>query len=414
MSSLALESVRLGKGIAWPSAERVQAELNTAESMDDFFGKDGIFARLFAQTLEQMLAGELTAHLGYEKYQADVRGSRNSRNGSSAKTVRTSAGPVTLAIPRDRNNAFTPQVVKKYETSSNELEDKIVTLYGKGMTVEDVKTSLRDMYGVEVSDATITAVTDKVLPLVQAWQTRPLANLYPIVYLDALYVKLKRNGRIENTAVYNVLGVDMDGRKDCLGHWIGDGAEGAKYWMSVLSELQARGVKDILIACMDGLTGFPDALRAVFPQAVVQTCIVHQIRNSLKYVVDKDRKPFARDLKTIYRAASVEEATSALHNLEVVWGAKYSMAVKSWLTHWTELSACFQFPAEIRRLIYTNNSLESYHRQLRKVTKTRTIFPTDDSVRKVTALPGLSRYRCQVDHAHPALGDDSQSTGHRL
>src|SRR5512147_24256 len=348
--------------IEMPGWEKIQAELSSAQSIDDFFGRDGIFARLFSKTLEQMLEAELTTHLGYEKYAAKGRKSGNSRNGKYKRQVRTSGGHTEIAVPRDRNGEFEPKILHKYETSSNELEDKIVTLYAKGMTTGDIQTSLQDMYGVEVSQATISAVTDKVWPLVEAWQNRTLAPVYALVYLDAIYVHLRRDSRVERTAIYIVLGVDLEGRKDALGHWVGDGVEGAKFWTSVLGELQARGVKDILIACMDGLTGFPDALHAVFPKTIVQRCIVHQIRNSLKYVVYKDQDAFIRDLKAIYQAPSRDQAETALLSLAETWGDKYPTAVKSWETNWPELSAFFDFPPEIRRLIYTNNGIESYNR----------------------------------------------------
>jgi len=372
--------------IEMPGWDKIQAELSSAQSIDDFFGREGIFARLFSKTLEQMLEAELTAHLGYEKYEAKGRKSGNSRNGKYKRQVRTSGGKSEIAVPRDRNGEFEPKILHKYETSSNELEDKIVTLYAKGLTTGDIRASLQEMYGVDVSEATISTVTDKVWPLVEAWQNRTLASVYAIVYLDAIYVHLRREGRIERTAVYIVLGVDLEGRKDALGHWVGDGVEGAKFWTSVLGELQARGVKDILIACMDGLAGFPDALHAVFPKTVVQRCIVHQIRNSLKYVVYKDQDAFIRDLKAIYQAPSRDQAETALLNLAETWGGKYPSAVKSWETNWPELSAFFDFPPEIRRLIYTNNGIESYNRQLRKVTKNKAVFPTNDSVRKLLYL----------------------------
>jgi len=279
--------------IEMPGWDRIQAELASAQSIDDFFGREGILARLLSRTLEQMLQAELTAHLEYAKYEAKGRKSGNSRNGKYKRRVRTSGGKSEIAVPRDRNGEFEPKIRPKYETSSNELEDKIVTLYAKGMTTGDMHASLQDMYGVEVSEAPISAVRDKVWPLVETWQNRTLATVYALVYRDAIYIHLRREGRIERerTAVYIVLDVDLEGRKDALGHWVGDGVEGAKFWMSVLGELQARAVKDILIACMDGLTGFPDALHAVFPKTVVQRCIVHPIRNSLKYVVYKNQMP---------------------------------------------------------------------------------------------------------------------------
>jgi putative transposase len=239
---------------------------------------------------------------------------------------------------------------------------------------------------MDVSEATISAVTDKVWPLVEAWQNRPLASCYPLIYLDAIVVKRRRDSRIENVAVHIVLGVDMEGRKEALGHWIGDGAEGATFWMSVLRDLQARGVQDVLIACMDGLSGFSEAIQSVFPKTMVQRCILHQIRNSLQYVVWKDQDQFVRDLKAVYQAATREQAETALLTLGEKWGSKYAVAVRSWENHWDDLSAYFEFPAETRRLIYTNNAIESSNRQLRKVTKNKGVFPTDDSIRKLLYL----------------------------
>lgn len=369
-----------------PPLEVIQRELGSAKSMDDFFGKDGIFARLFGKTLEHLLEAELTAQLGYEKYEAKGRNSGNSRNGKYKRKVRTSGGEAEIAVPRDRNGEFTPKVLHKYETSSNELEDKIVTLYAKGMTTSDIRSSLSEMYGMDVSEATISTVTDKVLPLVEAWQNRPLAETYALVYLDAIMVKLRRDSRVEKTAVYIVLGVDLEGRKDALGHWVGDGAEGAKFWMGVLRDLQARGVHDILIACMDGLTGFSEAVQAVFPQTLIQRCILHQIRNSLRYVVYKDQDDFMRDLKAVYQAPTLEVAEQALANLAEIWSDKYGVAVKAWQHNWPELATFFEFPFEIRRLIYTNNAIESYNRQLRKVTKNKGVFPSEESICKLLYL----------------------------
>ncbi len=368
--------------IEMPSLEKIQQELATAKSIDDFWGKEGIFARLFATTLEQMLEAELTGHLGYEKYEAKGRNSGNSCNGKYKRKGRSSGGEVEVAIPRDRQGEFEPKLLKKYETSSNELEDKIVTLYAKGLSVRDIHDSLQEMYGMDVSAATMSAITEKVWPLVEAWQNRRLEAVYPIIFLDAIHVHLKREGRVESTAVYIVLAVDLEGRKDVLGHWVGDGAEGAKFWTNVLGQLQARGVQDILIACVDGLSGFKDAIHAVFPKARIQRCILHQIRNSLKYVSYTEQDDFMRDLKPVYQAATREEAETALLKLSENWTSKYAVAVRSWENHWTDLSAFFDFPFEIRRLIYTNNAIEGYNRQLRKVTKNKTVFPTEEAVRK--------------------------------
>ena len=369
-----------------PSAERIQQELASATSIDDFFGRDGIMARLFSKTLEQMLEAELTAQLGYDKYEAKGRKSGNSRNGHYKRKLKTSQGETEIAVPRDVNGEYSPQLLHKYATSSNELEDKIVALYARGLSVRDIQDNLKELYGMEVSAQTISTITDKVWELVEAWQNRPLASVYAIVYLDALYMKLRREGRIENVAVYVVLGIDLEGHRDVLGHWIGDGAEGAKFWLGVLSELKARGVQDMLIACMDGLTGFADAVRSIFPKTLIQRCIVHQIRNSLKYVTWKDQKAFMADLRPVYQATTREEAELALLTLEDKWGSKYQMAIRSWHAHWDELSTFFEFEPAIRRLIYTNNNVEAYNRQLRKVTKNKGSFPTPEAVRKLLYL----------------------------
>jgi transposase-like protein len=277
-------------------------------------------------------------------------------------------------------------LLSAYQTSTNELEDKIIGLYAKGMSARDIQDTLQQAYGVEVSPATISTVTDKVWALVEAWQNRPLAAIYPIVYLDAIHLKLRRDGKVVNTAVYIVLGVDLDGQRDVLGHWVGDGAEGANFWLSVVTDLQGRGVQDVFIACIDGLNGFKDAIQAVFPRTQIQRCIIHQVRQSLTYVSWKDRKAFVADLRSIYQAPTREAAETRLLELSERWSATYPMAVRSWETHWEDLATMFEYSAEIRRLIYTTNSIEGYNRQLRKVTKTKGAFPTDEAARKLLFL----------------------------
>jgi putative transposase len=368
------------------SAEEIQRELDTATSIDDFFGKEGIFSRLFGSTLERMLEAELTDDLGYEPYAVEGRNSGNSRNGNYSKKIRTSGGDTTVRVPRDRNGEFEPKLLKKYATSSNEIEDKIVTLYAKGLSVRDIQDTLQELYGIDVSPTTVSHITEKVWPLVEEWQNRPLEEVYPIIYLDAIHIKLRREGRVESTAVYLVLGVDLKGKRDVLGQWVGDGAEGANFWLSVVSDLQSRGVQDILIACIDGLTGFKDAIQAIYPDAQIQRCVIHQIRNSLKYVTWKDRKPFMADLKTVYQAPTREEAERNLIRLGETWNGKYAMAVRSWENNWEDLATFFDFPAEIRRLIYTTNSVESYNRQIRKVIKTKSSFPSVEAARKLLFL----------------------------
>lgn len=381
-----------------PSADEVQKELAKAKSMDDFFGKEGIFARLFAHTIETMLDAELSEELGYEPYEAKGKNSGNSRNGHYPKKVRTSAGETTIQVPRDRNGEYEPQVVKKRVANTNELEDKIIGMYAKGMSVRDIQETLKELYGVDVSPATLSGITDKVWELVEAWQNRPLATIYPIIYLDAIHLKLRREGKVETTAVYTVLGVDtctalrsvqcrcLDGHRDVLGHWLGEGSETSNFWLSVVTDLQGRGVQDIFIACMDGLSGFREAVLAVFPRTQIQRCIIHQIRNSLKYVTWTDRKPFIADLRLIYQAATREAAEAQLRQLNEKWGDKYAIAIRSWQNNWEDLATFFAYPAEIRRLIYTTNSVEGYHRQLRKVTKSKGAFPTPQAARKLLFL----------------------------
>lgn len=366
-----------------PSAEEVARELGKAKSIDDFYGKDGIFSRLFSKTIEEMLEAELSTELGYERYEAEGRNSGNSRNGHYTRKMRTSGGDAEIKVPRDRNGEFQSALLQK---NSNEIEQKITAMYAKGMSTRDIQELLTDLYGIDVSPETISAITDKVWPLVEGWQNRPLAPVYAMLYLDAIHIKLKRDGRIDNVAVYNVLGIDLDGHREILGHWVGDGGEGANFWLSVVTDLQNRGVQDVFLAAIDGLTGFKDSIQAVFPQAKVQRCVIHQIRNSLKYVVWKDRKAFVADLKTVYQAATQEEALSNLSRLEQTWSGKYGAAVRSWQNNWDDLATFFEFPKEIRRLIYTTNTVEGYHRQLRKVIKNKGSFPTEQAVRKLLYL----------------------------
>lgn len=372
-----------------PEVEKIQEELGKAESMDDFFGRDGIFAKLFSKTLEQMLEAELSEHLGYERYEAVGRNTGNSRNGHYGKKVRTSSGEVEIQVPRDRKGSYDPKIVPKYGSNTNELEEKILGLYAKGVSTRDIQDTLTELYGVEITPATISKITDKVWEMVETWQNRPLEAIYPIIYLDAIHIKLRRDGKVVNVAVYVVLGVTMNGYKDILGHWVSDGAEGANFWLSVLSDLQNRGVEDIFVASVDGLTGFSEAIHAVFPQTEVQRCIIHQIRNSLRYVSWKDRKAFVQDLKSVYQAPNREAAEANLQRLGEQWNDKYAIAVRSWENHWSELSTFFDYPAEIRRMIYTTNSIEGYNRQLRKVTKNKASFPTTQAVRKLLYLANV-------------------------
>lgn len=366
-----------------PDPEELARELAKAKSIDDFYGKDGIFARMFSKTIEQMLETELTEKLGYERYETEGRNSGNSRNGHYTRKMRTSGGDAEIQVPRDRNGEFSSELLKK---NSNEIEQKVIAMYAKGTSTRDIQAMLDELYGISVSPETISKITDKVWELVEAWQNRPLAPLYTILFLDALHIKLRRDGKVENVAVYTVLGVDLDGKREILGHWIGDGGEGANFWLSVITDLQTRGVEDVFIAAIDGLNGFSDAIHSIFPQTLVQRCVIHQIRQSLKYVTWKDRKAFMADLKTVYKAATREEAETNLIQLEETWGRKYAAAIKSWQKNWEELATFFQFPKEIRRLIYTTNTVEGYHRQLRKVIKNKSSFPTPQSARKLLYL----------------------------
>ena len=366
-----------------PDPRELARELANAQSIDDFYGKGGIFARLFSDTVEQMLEAELSAELGYDRYEAEGRNSGNSRNGHYTRKMRTSGGDAEIKVPRDRNGEFQSELLKK---NSNEIEQKVIAMYAKGNSTRDIQDMLEELYGISVSPETISKITDKVWELVEAWQSRPLAPIYTVVFLDALHIKLRRDGKIENVAVYNVLGVDLEGKREILGHWIGEGGEGANFWLSVITDLQNRGVEDIFIAAIDGLAGFSEAIQAVFPKTVIQRCVIHQIRSSLKYVTWKDRKAFVADLKTVYQAATREEAEANLLRLEETWGGKYGAAVKSWQNNWEQLATFFQFPKEIRRLIYTTNTIEGYHRQLRKVIKNKSSFPTPQAARKLLYL----------------------------
>lgn len=363
------------------SYEEYQEKVKNLKTMSDVtaFAKE-----LIAPTLQSMLEGELTEHLGYEKHAASGRGSGNSRNGYSKKKVKTSFGAADLNVPRDREGSYEPVAVKRYETVESDVEEKIIAMYAKGMTTRDIHTYMADIYGIEVSAGMISTITDKVMPLITEWQTRPLSELYPILYLDGIHFKVREDGRIVNRCAYTALGINSDGMKELLGIWVG-GSEGAKFWMGVLSELKQRGVKDILITAVDGLTGFSEAITAVFPATQVQQCIVHQIRNTMKYVPHKDKKQFCDDLKTIYTAPTEEAGLKALEEVRVTW-QQYSLYLKRWEDNWAELSPFFAYPQEIRRIIYTTNAVEGVHRQFRKVTKTTTVFPTTDSLIKLLWL----------------------------
>ena len=363
-------------------------EVKKCKTIDDVIGKDGLVQRLIKDVLENILEVEMGEHLGRDKYdrQTDIdQDDRNYRNGYSKKTLRSSFGDVDLDVPRDRKAEFEPQIIKKYETVCNELDKKIISLYAKGMSTRDIQAEVEDLYGITLSPSMISKITDKVIATATEWQNRMLDEIYPIVYLDAMYFKVRSDGKIVNKAVYICLGYTVEGYKDILGIWV-DEAEGAKFWLSICNDLKNRGVKKILIACMDGLKGLPQAIKTVFPTVDIQTCIVHQIRNSIKYIASKDKKAFMKDLKEVYKAPTEDLALAQLDNLKEKWGSNYGMVIDSWYNNWNNLDTFFKFSPQIRKLIYTTNVLEGFNRQVRKFTKVRTIFPTDESLNKCVYL----------------------------
>lgn len=340
---------------------------------------------LLGDTLQGMLEAEMDEKLGYSKYDYKNKETDDSRNGYSPKTVTSSMGPIELDIPRDRKGEFEPQIVKKNQTDISDIEDQVLSMYAKGMTTRDISTHLRDVYGVDASAEMISHMTDRILPIAKEWQNRPLERKYAIVFMDAVHFHVREDNRTVKKAVYVAIGTRLDGTREVLGMWIG-GNESAKYWLGVLNEIKNRGVEDIMIVSVDGLTGFGDAINAVFPKAEIQRCIVHQIRYSTKFISYKDIKPFMKDLALVYKANTEELALGALDDLDEKWGSKYPSSIASWRKNWPQLSTYFKYPSEIRKIIYTTNSIENFNRQLRKVTKARTIFPTDDSLFKILYL----------------------------
>ena len=352
-------------------------------SMEDI---QDLFKETIAEFMENGLEAELDDELGYGRYDYRNKDTDNSRNGHSSKTLRTSYGDVEVAVPRDRKGEFEPQLLKKNQTSvSQDIEEKILSMYAKGMTTGDIETHIQDIYGIEVSDTTISRITDKILPIAKEWQQRPLEAVYAVVFLDAIHYHVRSEGQIVKKAVYIALGINLDGKKDVLGMWVGEN-ESAKYWTTVLNGLKNRGVEDIFIACTDNLTGFSAAIGAVFPKTEIQNCIIHQLRNSSKYVSYKDIKELMADLRSVYAAVDEPAALDALDAFSTKWETKYPKISRSWRENWANLSTYFKYPQEVRRLIYTTNSIEGFNRQLRKVTKTRSVFPTDDSLFKMLYL----------------------------
>lgn len=354
-------------------------KLQTAEDVQNAL-KD-----IFADTLQEMLEAEMDTTLGYEKHDDENKDTDNRRNGHSQKTVRSEFGDVTLQIPRDRESEFDPVVVKKHQKNVTGIEDQIIALYAKGVSTREIQDHLQRLYGIEASPTLISNVTNKIMPLIKEWQNRPLHSIYAIVFMDAIHFNVKQDGMITKKAAYMSIGIDLDGKKDVLGIWIGEN-ESAKFWLSVLNELKNRGVQDVLIFSVDNLTGFSEAISACYPEAEIQKCIVHQIRNSVRYVSYKDVKKITAALRPIYTAASEPAALEELNQFEATWGSKYPLIVRSWRQNWAEIATFFKYPPEIRKIIYTTNIIESYHRQLRKVTKGKSIFPSDEALLKMLYL----------------------------
>jgi putative transposase len=381
--------------------------LKDCKSSEDLTGSEGLLSKLTGALVERMLEAEITDHLGYEKHDPAGRGTGNSRNGRTKKTLKTERGAVDIEVPRDREGSFDPKIVAKRQTHFDGFDDAILSLYGRGMTVREIQGHLKELYKTEVSPDLISRVTDAVWEDVQAWRNRPLAGVWPIVILDALVLKVRDKGSVQNKSAYLALGIGMDGCKQVLGLWI-DGSEGAKLWLNILTELRNRGVQDILIACCDGLKGFPDAIESVFPQTVVQTCIVHMIRNSLRYVSWKDRRKLAQELRPVYSADSRDGAEAALDRFEAEWGARYPQVVKSWRSSWERVVPFLAFPRSIRKVIYTTNAIESLNASLRKVLSPKGHFPTDEAALKVLFLAITNREQ----HWNRPMKDWSQALQH--
>ena len=354
--------------------------LEQFKSGKNLTGKDGLLAPLIKQLTEAALEAEVESHIANDV----LSGTRNRKNGVNKKTIKDlSNGSFELETPRDRNGTFEPQIVKKHQTTiSNEIEDKILSMYGLGMSYSDISSHIEEIYQVSISTATISAITDKIIDKVKQWQIRPLDSIYPFVWLDAIHYKIKDGGKYVSKAVYTVLGVNMEGKKDILGLYLSE-SEGANFWLSVLTDLNNRGLNDILIASVDGLKGFPEAIKTIFPKTEVQLCIIHQIRNSIRYVASKNHKEFMNDLKPVYQAVSKEAAEDALLALDEKWGKLYPIVLQSWNNKWENLSVYFKYPPEIRKVIYTTNIIESVHRQFRKLTKTKGAFPNENSLLKL-------------------------------
>lgn len=367
------------------AAHAIARQLLNQFNPKDTLDVENLVKTLTKGIIDEILKAELDQKLGYSRYDYKQKNTDNSRNGYSKKTVTSAHGTMDLAIPRDRKGEFEPQLVKKGQTDISSIEDKLLSMYAKGMSTRDITDHLRDIYGFDVSATFVSQMTDRILPIAKDWQNRPLQKKYIIVYMDAIYYKVRQEGRVVNKAVYIAIGIGVDGQKEVLGMWIGQ-AEGSRYWTAVLSELRNRGVEDILIITVDGLHGMPEAIRAIYPNTEVQHCIVHQVRSTLKMLSYKEGKAIMPDLRAVYQAPSLEAAEYALEQLELKWGKGHSLAITPWRRNWAELSAYFKYPPEIRKLIYTTNAIENFNRQLRKVTKTRAVFPNDDALFKLLYL----------------------------
>lgn len=360
-------------------------ELMKEGKLKDVSDIQNLLKAQFTDLIEEMLEGEIDHELGYSKYDYKNKDTENARNGKRAKKVRSDYGEIEIEVPRDRKGDFEPAVVKKNQRDVSSIDDQVISIYAKGMSVRDIQDHLFNLYGIDVSPTMISQITEKIMPVIKEWQQRPLESIYAHVVMDAIHYKVRQDGKIVNKAVYIILGINLDGMKDVLGMWVGEN-ETSKFWLKVLSDLQHRGVEDILIASIDGLNGFKEAIEATFPKTEVQRCIVHMIRNSTRYLSYKDHKEFVSDLKPVYTAIDEAAALDALAELDAKWGEKYYIAIKPWRDHWDEVAVMFKYPKEIRRLIYTTNAIESFNRQLRKVTKSKSIFPTDDSLLKMLYL----------------------------
>ncbi|MBN2546967.1 MAG: IS256 family transposase [Spirochaetes bacterium] len=362
--------------------EIIDELLKNYSKPEDITGENGLLKQLTKAVVERAMQAEITNHLGYSRNDVKNKKTGNSRNGKSSKTVITDQGNIEIEVPRDREGEYEPKIIKKHERRFTGFDDKILSMYSRGMTTRDIQEHLKDIYGVDVSPDLISDVTDAVIKEVEEWQNRPLSSIYPVVYFDALVVKVRSEGQIKNKSVYLALGINLEGQKEALGMWIEEN-EGAKFWLKVITELKNRGLNDILIACIDGLKGFEEAVNSVYPNAEIQLCIVHMIRNSLKFVSYKDRKKLVADLKMIYQAASANEAEKNLIEFENIWDKKYPMIGKSWRNNWSKIITFFEYTGDIRRVIYTTNAIESLNMSLRKVIKGRPCFPTDEAVLKL-------------------------------